>query len=545
MRNSVSFLKSQRSVKIISMSRQSVDKELPSSSFVEKAVSGVDADTLDVGQRIQSLADSCPPFYHNRNLRILYLLMIPGCMIPAITLGFDGAMMNGLQAVPSWDEYFDKPRGSLLGIMSAILPLGCVLTTPFISIVGDRWGRRTGIFVGSVIMAVGGIIQGTSVHIAMFMVSRFIIGIGIVFANTFAPMLIGELAHPKERQVVTSLYQTSWYIGAIIAAWTTFGTFSIPNNWSWRIPSLLQAAPAFCQIIGVCCLPESPRWLIAKGRTEEAKAVLIQYHANGDAGSEFVGLEFDQMRDIIEAETNNETGWMAFLNTPGNRKRLLIIICLGVFSQWSGNGLVSYYLVRVLETVGITETRQKNTINGCLMIFNWITSVISALLTSRLKRRTQFLISGAGMLTVFAVQTLCAALFNDYGNVTAGHVVIAMLFLFYLFFNLAFNALLYSYPVEVLPYPIRAKGFSLLMFFGKASNFINILVNPIGLQAIGWKLYLVYVAWLCIEVVVIWKFFVETKGPSLEAIAVLFDGKPDKSASKEKVLTKREKGKDD
>ena len=86
------------------MSRQSLEKELPSSCFVEKAVSGVDADTLDVGQRIQSLADSCPPFYRNRNLLILYLLMITGCMIPAITLGFDGAMMNGLQAVPSWDE---------------------------------------------------------------------------------------------------------------------------------------------------------------------------------------------------------------------------------------------------------------------------------------------------------------------------------------------------------------------------------------------------------------------------------------------------------
>lgn len=178
------------------------------------------------------------------------------------------------------------------------------------------------------------------------------------------------------------------------------------------------------------------------------------------------------------------------------------------------------------------------------MIFNWITSVISAFLTARLKRRTQFLISGFGMLAVFTVQTLCAALFNDYGNVTAGHVVIAMLFLFYFFFNLAFNALLYSYPVEVLPYPIRAKGFSLLMFFGKASNFINILVNPIGLQAIGWKLYLVYVAWLCVEVVVIWKFFVETKGPSLEAIAVLFDGKHDKSENEKKDPTEKEEKKE-
>ncbi|KAJ5351976.1 hypothetical protein N7452_000950 [Penicillium brevicompactum] len=528
------------------MSRPSTDKELPSSSFLEKATPNLDTETLDIGQRIQRLADECPPFYQSRNLLVLYLLMIPGCMFPAITLGFDGAMMNGLQAVPSWDtcEFslpflislfvvaavtdslsgsdFNKPRGSLLGIMSAILPLGCVLTTPFIPMVGDLWGRRAGIFVGSVIMAVGGIIQGTSVHIAMFMISRFIIGIGIVFANTSAPMLIGELAHPKERQVVTSLYQTSWYIGAIIAAWTTFSTFSIPNNWSWRIPSLLQAAPAFCQIVGVFFLPESPRWLVAKGRVEEAKAVLIKYHANDDASSEFFRLEFEQMREVIEAETNNETGWTAFFTTPGNRKRLLIVISLVITSS------VSWRLWASLRP------GQKNIINGCLMIFNWITSVISAFLTARIKRRTQFLVSGFGMLAVFAVQTLCAALFNDYGNAAAGHIVIAMLFLFYLFFNLAFNALLYSYPVEVLPYPIRAKGFSLLMFFGKASNFINILVNPIGLQAIGWKLYLVYVAWLCVEVAVIWKFFVETKGPSLEAIAVLFDGEPEKVSNEKK-----------
>lgn len=173
------------------------------------------------------------------------------------------------------------------------------------------------------------------------------------------------------------------------------------------------------------------------------------------------------------------------------------------------------------------------------MIFNWITSVISAFLTSRLKRRTQFLTSGIGMLAVFAAQTLCSGLFNDHGNIAAGKGVIPMLFLFYLFYNLAFNALLYSYPIEVLPYPIRAKGFSLLMFFSKASNFVNILVNPIGLEAVGWKYYLVYVGWLCIEVACIWGFFVETKGPSLEAIASRFDGSVTKSP--EEGLSKSDK----
>ncbi|KAK2009481.1 general substrate transporter [Colletotrichum eremochloae] len=507
-------------------------------AMVENAASIPVAETLSLDMRLQELAATAPPFYKNGNLLKLYLLIVPGCLCAAITLGFDASMMSGLQAVPFWDAYFGKPRGALLGIMSAILPLGCCVATPFVSMVGDRFGRRMGIFVGALIMACGGVIQGASIHFAMFLVSRFILGFGLVFANAYAPMLIGELAHPKDRQVITSLYQTSWYIGAILAAWVTFGTFAIQSEWSWRIPSLLQAAPALVPICCVFLLPESPRWLIANGRADEAMAMLVKWHANGNPDDELVKLEYEQMRNIIESEVHNETGWKIFFQSPGNRRRLFILACLGCFSQWSGNGLVSYYLVRVLETVGINDPRERNILNGCIMIFNWLTSIASAFLTAYMKRRTQFLISVGGMLAIFASQTLCSGLFNEEHNLPAGKAVIALLFLFYLFYNLAFNALLYSYPVEILPYPIRAKGFSLLMFFGKASNFINILVNPIGLQALDWKFYFVYVGWLAIEVVVIWKFFVETKGPSLEAVAALFDNPTTSSSEEDESLEK-------
>lgn len=128
------------------------------------------------------------------------------------------------------------------------------------------------------------------------------------------------------------------------------------------------------------------------------------------------------------------------------------------------------------------------------------------------------------MLAVFATQTLCAGLFNTRNDESAGTAVVAMLFLFYAAYNLAFNALLYSYPVEVLPYPIRGMGFSVLMFFGKAAIFVNALVNPIGLGALGWRYYCVYVGWLVVEVVVVWGLFVETKGLNLEAVAGRFDG---------------------
>ncbi|KAJ5652988.1 hypothetical protein N7507_010414 [Penicillium longicatenatum] len=477
-----------------------------------------------IDQRIISLAQDCPPFYKNRNLLVLYLLMIPGCLVPAITLGFDSAMMNGLQEIPAWEEYFNYPNGSILGFLSASLALGAILATPFISLVTDRHGRRMGIFVGASIMVVGGAIQGASVHVAMFIISRLILGAGMILANATVPVLMGELAHPKDRKVVTSLYQSTWYIGAIFASWTTFGTFRIGSNWAWRIPSYMQAALGLVQVLGVWFLPESPRFLIAKGRQEEAKAMLTKYHANGDADSAFVSLEFMQMRAVIESEVSKNSGWSSLVKTPGNRRRMLLILFLGLFSQWSGNGLVSYYLAKVLDTVGVTSASTQNIINGCLMIFNWITATLSSIASGRLKRRTQFLISSFGMLAVFSAQTLCAGLFNTKGNKAAGYGVVAMLFVYYLFYNFAFNALVYSYPVEVLPYPIRAKGFSILMFFGKAANFINTFVNPIGLEAIGWKLYAVYVGWLCIECLCVYFFFVETQGHSLEAVAAVFDG---------------------
>lgn len=372
----------------------------------------------------------------------------------------------------------------------------------------------------------------------MFLAARFILGFGLVFSNTYAPMIIGELAHPKDRGVATSLYQTSWYIGAALAAWTTFGTFRIDTDWAWRIPSYMQAAPALVQIIFIFVLPESPRWLIANGRPEEAKAFIIKYHAAGDEQSQLAQLAYKEMRAVIEAEMANETGWKTLVQTPGNRRRILIIMMLGAFSQLSGNGLVSYYLVRVLSTVGITDPKTQNIINGCLMIFNWLCSVGSAFATAHFKRRTQFLVSVFGMWAVFTFQTLCAGLFNEQKNQAAGLTVIAMLFLFYVFYNFAFNALLYSYPVEILPYSIRAKGFSVLMFFGKGFTFINAFVNPIGLQGLGWKFYGVYVGWLGIEAFCVWMFFVETKGPSLEAVAACFDG--DRVAVDTDTLVKKE-----
>lgn len=142
------------------------------------------------------------------------------------------------------------------------------------------------------------------------------------------------------------------------ASWTCFGTEFIKNNWSWRIPSMLQGIPSVFQFFLILWGPESPRWLVSKGKDTQALKTLAHYHADGDETDALVLYEFNEIKAGIELDRTvaANVGWSALWKTPGNRRRMLIIIALAFFSQWSGNGLVSYYLNQVFKTIGITNT---------------------------------------------------------------------------------------------------------------------------------------------------------------------------------------------
>jgi len=110
------------------------------------------------------------------------------------------------------------------------------------------------------------------------------------------------------------------------------------------------------QLLALWMIPESPRWLINRGKYAEAKRILTKYHGNGSE-TDFVRWEFNEISQTIELEkvASAESGWYELVRTPGNRKRCLLIILTAIFSQCSGNGLVSYYLAEVLKTIGITK----------------------------------------------------------------------------------------------------------------------------------------------------------------------------------------------
>ncbi|RFU26105.1 hypothetical protein B7463_g10231, partial [Scytalidium lignicola] len=402
---------------------------------------------------------------------------------------------------------FNNPSGSTLGLFTAIMNIGGFSALFFSPYCADVFGRRIATAAGVVIMLIGVIIQLVpGVNRGQFVGGRFLVGFGSNISIGAAPLLIMELAYPQHRSRLTTLYNTLWYVGSIVAAWTVYGTIKYSGNVAWRVPVAIQGLMPVIQLVGIFLLPESPRWLCSKDRGAEAMAILVKYHASGNADDEFVKAEFAEIQETLRLERElTKQGWDVFLRTPGNRKRLLLIVLTSFFSQCSGNGLSLF--------------------NGGLQIWSWLVSVcFSVVFVDKLGRKLCFMIAGVGMLITFSVWTGCSAVYAQTGNKGAGSAVLAMIFLFYGVAGFAWPGLTVAYCAEILPYNIRAKGLALCLGITALSGVINQYVNPIGLSHLAWKFYFVYIVILVIEVFCIWFIFVETRGPTLEEIATLFEG---------------------
>ncbi|TDL25202.1 hexose transporter [Rickenella mellea] len=471
------------------------------------------------------LIDPNRKWYNNGRLIALNAWIVL-FLITSSTNGYDGSMMNGLQSLTQWESAFNNPTGSKLGLLNAIQNIGALSAYPFSPYMADGLGRRPTVFFGALIMCAATAIQTASQSVGMFIGARFLIGFGLTFAAGAAPMLVTEIAYPPYRAPMTSLYNSLWFSGAIVAAWTTFGTFKIPNSWAWRVPSALQGLPSVIQVALVLFAPESPRWLVSKGREAQALKTLAYYHADGNEQDPLVQYEFEEIKAAIDFDRNvaANVGWSSFVSKAGNRKRMRIIIAIAFFSQWSGNGLISYYLSSIFKSIGITSPTIQLLINGILQIWNITIAITAAFFVDKVGRRILFITSCLGMLLFFILTTICSALYAKDGNTGAAHAVIAFIFLFNAAYAIAFTPLIVSYTVEILPYAIRAKGFTIFNFSISLSLIFNQYVNPVALKKLQWKYYLVYVAWLVFETVYCYLFVVETKNRTLEETAALFDG---------------------
>ncbi|KAI8307589.1 hypothetical protein K4K61_003476 [Colletotrichum sp. SAR11_59] len=356
----------------------------------------------------------------------------------------------------------------------------------------DHWGRRFPIVIGGVITIAGAALQAFCQNIGGFMGGRVLLGFGNSFSQMASPMLLTEIAHPQHRARLTTVYNCLWNVGAL------------------RVP-------------------ESPRYLIANDKLDDAMAILAKYHANGNVEHPTVKFEYREITETIKMEqaAKNHNSYLDFFRTPGNRYRFMILISLGIFSQWSGNAIISNYTNILYDNAGITGSTEKLGLAGGSSMVSLIVSISFALLVDKFGRRPIFLLSTGGMFGTFIFWTLTCALYEEYSSPGANHAMIFFIWVFNVAYAIAWSGLLISYAVEILPYTLRAKGLMILNIAIQSALTLNNYANPVALdyfEGETWKLYLIYTCWIFLELCFVFFKYVETKGPTLEELAKVIDG---------------------
>ncbi|USP75330.1 hypothetical protein yc1106_02604 [Curvularia clavata] len=477
------------------------------------------------------------PKLWSRGMIQLYMIMGVGYLVSTLN-GFDSSLMGSINAMEGYQKTFGLTgAGSGTGIIFIIYNLGQIAAFPFCGLLADGWGRRICIFVGCALVLVGTAVQATAHEMGHFIGGRFILGFGASIASAAGPAYTVELAHPAYRGTMAGMYNNFWWVGNIIAGWTTYGTNLHFGNssWCWRIPTIVQCILPTIVMVLIMFFPETPRWLLAHDRREEAIAIMAKYHGNGNADSPIVQL---QLREITEdfALTRNENAWWDFrelVNTRAARYRLAMVIAMAFFGQWSGNNVVSYFMPAMIKNAGIESSNKQLLISAINPIFSLLAAIYGATLLDTLGRRKMLMGGLWGGLFSYILLTAFTATAKPENNLAYGTIV--SIYLFGIFFAWGWTPLQTLYSVECLENRTRAKGSGLNFLFLNIAMVVNTYGISVGIEAIGWKLYLVYIAWICVEIAVIFFFFVETAGKTLEELKEIFEAPNPRNASLRKT----------
>ncbi|KAI1848463.1 hypothetical protein JX265_008755 [Neoarthrinium moseri] len=441
--------------------------------------------------------------------------------------GYDGSLMGGLNGMVSYQKYFNMTvAGSSTGLVFAMYNIGSVAAVFFTGPTNDYLGRRAGMFIGALIVVIGTCVQAPSTTYDMFLGGRFVLGFGVSFCCVSAPCYVSEFAHPRWRGTITGLYNCTWYIGSIIASWVVYSCSYLERPDAWRIPIWCQMITSGIVVCGVWFLPESPRWLMARDRHDEAARVLAKYHGDNDTRHPIVQLQLKEMTQQVKTDASDNKWWdyHELWNTHSARRRLICVLGMACFGQVSGNSLSSYYMAAMLETAGITEEKKVLALNAINPVLCFGGALLGARMTDVVGRRPLLIYTTIFCSVCFAIITGTSKLAtDDPSQINAANTTVAFIFIFGIVFSFGWTPLQSMYIAETLPTATRAKGTAIGNFASSASSTVLQYASGPAFENIHYYFYLVFVFWDLFEVGVMYLYFPETKDRTLEELAEVFE----------------------
>ena len=415
--------------------------------------------------------------------------------------GFDTAVISGAEKAIQqlWQlTVFEH------GLTVAIALIGTVLGALTGGIPSDKFGRKNTLYGIALLYLLSSLGTALAPNWYVFLLFRFLGGIGVGVSSVTAPLYISEIAPAKSRGKLVGLFQFNVVFGILIAYLSNY-LFGGTGEQDWRWMLGVQAFPSLLFLIAIFFVPESPRWLIIKrGQVETAKKTLRI--ANPEAN-------IDQMVYEIKHSAEDAQGHQtkARLFSRQHATPIMLAVLFAFFNQASGINAIIYYAPRIFEMVGLGKSSALLSSAGIGLI-NFVFTLLAINIIDRFGRRTLMLIGTCGLIVTLG---LVAKAF--YLEEFSGIAVPIYLFVYIAFFAFSQGAVIWVFISEIFPNQVRASGQALGSFTHWFMAALIAFTFPYIAETLGGgTTFLIFTFMMVLQLLFVWRLMPETKGTSLE-----------------------------
>lgn len=396
------------------------------------------------------------------------------------------------------------------GLTVSIALIGTVIGSMLGGIPAEQLGRKKTLFWIAILYLVSSLGSALVSNWHLFLIFRFLGGLGVGASSVAAPMYITEISPAKSRGRLVAMFQFNVVLGILIAYLSNFLLQDIGDNaWRWMLG--VQALPSLLFLIAVQNIPESPRWLLLKkGLVDEAREVLRMIDPES----------FGQILLTLQLSAHPAEG------TPQQTPRLfsaryktpiMLAVLFAVFNQVSGINAIIYYAPRIFEMTGLGKSSALLSSVG-IGVINLTFTLISLNLIDRYGRRTLMIIGSFGLIITLGLVSRAF-----YLESFSGLSVPILLFIYIAFFAFSQGAVIWVFISEIFPNEVRASGQALGSFtHWFMAALITFLFPYFAEQAGGFATFLFFCVMMVLQLIFCWRVMPETKGTSLEQIEKTF-----------------------
>ncbi|KAJ5085216.1 hexose carrier protein [Penicillium argentinense] len=441
-----------------------------------------------------------PTFIGLKGQNLVYAITFC-CSIGFLLFGYDLGFMGGLTTSPEFLEVFGNPGAS---------------SSPFLSRL-TRWAHFWAHC--AVIVCIGAILQATTFGLAQFLVGRIVAGFGLGMMTTVIPIWLSECSMPQSRGRMMAMQLSNLIMGLILANWLDYGMASYSVSVQWRFPCAFQTVFCFIVLVFMPFIPESPRYLCAKGDVSRARISLAALRA-GHPDDHAIVEEFKEIQYAISVEAEEAGSWTDVFKDNGISvfTRVAIGFSANFFQQLSGCNVMSSLGPYVFQdSIGMSRN-DAMLVSGGLQVFYFLSSLIPWFVIDRVGRRRLFMTGSAGM----GVCMLLSAIFVGIRTTGLGYAAAVALYFFQTFFTLGWQSNMWIYPSELLPLKLRLRGGALGVISQWLFTFLVVEITPVMITNIGYKCYIVFAVINFATLPLVYFCYPETSKMPLEAVDLFF-----------------------